>query len=249
MLTALAGGFVDVGGTAFGVTTTTTTTTVPSSTTTTTTVPSSTTTIPKRRRIPILRLGDKGRLVLVLQRHLAALGYWLGPPNGIFGDSTQQAVYALQKAASLSPDGVVGRATARAVARRTRPRPRSTSGNVVEVNLRRDLLMIVRNGKLAAILNTSTGGGYRYVSKGVTAIAKTPLGVFHILRQVNGLDVSPLGQLWRPKYFYSGFAIHGDSFVPPYPISHGCVRVSNEAINWIWGHNLMPLGMEVWIYS
>ncbi|MGO9334202.1 MAG: L,D-transpeptidase family protein [Acidimicrobiales bacterium] len=46
--------------------------------------------------------------------------------------------------------------------------------------------------------------------------------------------VDPLGQLWLPKFFDEGFAIHGDSDVPPYHVSHGCVRVSNEAIEWIW---------------
>ena len=202
----------------------------------------------KPRPIAILRFGDRGRLVLDLQRHLAALGYWVGPLNGTFGDSTRQAVYALQKAAAISPDGVVGRVTEAAIARRTRPRPRSTSGNVIEVNLRTDLLMIVRNGKLVAVFNTSPGGGYTYISGGVSAIARSPLGVFHVYRQVNGIDISPLGQLWRPKYFYGGFAVHGDSFVPPYPISHGCIRVSDEAINWIWAKNLIPLGTEVWVY-
>jgi lipoprotein-anchoring transpeptidase ErfK/SrfK len=58
-----------------------------------------------------------------------------------------------------------------------------------------------------------------------------------------------LGQLWRPRFFSEdGFAIHGDSSVPPYPVSHGCVRVSNEAIDWIWSSNLAPNGTAVWIY-
>jgi lipoprotein-anchoring transpeptidase ErfK/SrfK len=186
--------------------------------------------------------------VLTLQRRLSALGYWLGPPNGTFGDSTQQAVYALQKAAGIQRDGAVGPVTAAALARGVRPRPRSTSGNVVDIDLGDDLLMIVRGGKLFAVLNTSTGGGYTYYSAGVTAIAETPLGVFHIYREVNGLVVDSLGELWRPKYFDSGFAIHGDSYVPPVPVSHGCVRVSNEAIDWIWAKSLLPLGTKVLIY-
>ncbi|HVA73292.1 MAG TPA: L,D-transpeptidase [Acidimicrobiales bacterium] len=60
--------------------------------------------------------------------------------------------------------------------------------------------------------------------------------------------VSALGELWRPKFFNSGFAIHGDSYVPPVPVSHGCVRVGNEAIDWIWAQNLAPLGTAVWVY-
>lgn len=232
-------------------TTTSTTSTTMSSTTTTapSTSTTTTTTIRKPRRVPTLSLGDGGPAVLTLQRRLSALGYWLGPPNGTFGDGPEQAVYALQKAAGIQRDGAVGPVTAAAIARGVRPRPRSTSGNVVDIDLGDNLLMIVRGGKLFAVLNTSTGGGYTYYSQGVTAIAKTPLGVFHVYRQVDGLVVDSLGELWRPKYFDSGFAIHGDSYVPPVPVSHGCVRVSNEAIDWIWARNLLPLGTKVVIYQ
>lgn len=239
----------------------TTTTTDAATTTTapaTTTVPTTTTTVhkpkpkPKKPKVhvgPTLIIGDHGPAVLWLQNRLAVLGYWIGGANGVFADSTQQAVYAFQKTANLSPDGVVGPTTYKALARQVRPTPRSTSGLVVEVNLKRDLLMIVKNGHLKAALNTSTGGGYTYTSDGVTAVAITPVGNFHVLREVDGLVTDSLGQLWRPKYFYSGFAIHGDSYVPSVPVSHGCVRVSNEAINWIWATNQIPIGTRVWVYG
>ena len=227
----------------------TSTSTAPTSSTTTTAPARTTTTVVKPRPAPTLRIGSSGRFVLDLQRRLLSLGYWVGAPNGVFGDSTEQAVYALQKAASLSRDGVVGRATAAAIARGVRPTPRRTPGYAVEIDLRRDLLMFVKNGKLIRVFNTSTGGGYTYVSGGVSAVANTPIGVFHIFRQVDGLVTDSLGQLWRPKYFDGGFAIHGDSYVPPTPVSHGCVRVSNEAIDWIWAKNLIPLGTKVWVYS
>jgi peptidoglycan hydrolase-like protein with peptidoglycan-binding domain len=234
---------------------TTTTTSTTTTTTTTTTVPVTTTTVRKVRPVikvhegPTLVAGDQGPSVLWLQRRLAVLGYWIGGASGYFGDSTQQAVFAFQKAANLPLDGVVGPATYRALAHGIQPKPRSTSGRVVEVNLRKDLLMIVDNGQVKAVLNTSTGGGYTYTSDGVTAVAITPVGHFHILRAVNGLVVDSLGALWRPRYFDDGFAIHGDSYVPQVPVSHGCVRVSNEAIDWIWATNQLPLGMSVWIYG
>ena len=232
--------------------TSTTTVTVPSTSTTTVTVaPKSptTTTTAKPRPAPTLRLGETGASVLALQRRLTSLGYWLGQPNGIFADSTQQAVYALQKAASIQRDGAVGPVTAAALKRGVRPKPWKTSGYVVEVNLNDDLLMIVRNGSLVWTFNTSTGGGYTYVDEGVTAIAETPRGIFHVYRAVDGIVTDSLGQLWRPRYFDGGFAIHGDSYVPASPVSHGCVRVSNEAIDWIWANNLLPLGTKVWVYS
>ena len=128
------------------------------------------------------------------------------------------------------------------------PSPRSSSGSVIEINLADDLMLFVNNGKVGHVLNTSTGGGYTYRSDGVTAVANTPTGVFHIGRQVDGMVTDSLGQLWRPKFFYSGFAIHGDGYVPPNPVSHGCARVSNEAIDWIWAENLAPIGTEVWVY-
>ncbi len=183
-----------------------------------------------------------------LQQRLSALGYWLGPADGYVGNATEQAVYALQKAAGIGRDGVVGPVTSAALARGVRPQPRSTSGYVIEISLRSPLLMLVRDGALQYTLTTSTGGGYVYTYQGVTSVANTPVGHFRVYRQVDGLDVSPLGELWRPKYFYSGYAIHGYDSVPPVPVSHGCVRVSNQAIDWMWAQGLAPIGTAVWIY-
>ena len=245
-----------VGPTTTGSPTTGPTTAGPTATGPTTTGPTTTarsaassgppsTTVPKA---PTLHLGVSGPAVLSLQQRLTGLGYWLGSPDGVFGDSTEQAVFAYQKAAGLTPDGVVGPRTTAALASGAVPHPRSTSGYVIEVNLADDLMLFVNNGKVQHILNTSTGGGYVYSSGGETAVANTPVGTFSIFRQVNGMVTDSLGQLWRPKFFYSGFAIHGDGYVPPYPVSHGCARVSNEAINWIWADNLAPIGTEVWVY-
>ncbi|HYA44095.1 MAG TPA: peptidoglycan-binding protein [Acidimicrobiales bacterium] len=195
-----------------------------------------------------LQLGDSGPAVKALQMRLSSLGYWTGVPDGTFGDSTQQAVWALQKAAGLGAGGVVGPKTAAALAAGIVPKPRSTFGYVVEVDLQDGLLMVVNGGKLLHTLNTSTGGGYTYVDEGVTSLAITPGGVFHVYNVINGLDVDSLGALWRPRFFDGGFAVHGDSYVPPFPVSHGCVRVSDEAINWIWAANIMPIGTEVWVY-
>ena len=195
-----------------------------------------------------LKLGDQSAAVLAVQQRLSSLGYWLGTPNGVFGDRTQQAVYAIQKAAGLPRTGVIGPSTDLALAQGVVPQPRSTSGYVIEVNLANDLVMFVNNGHVNLVFNTSTGGGYTYTQDGVTNVAITPQCHFRLYRQVDGLVVDSLGALWRPKFFTGGFAIHGDTFVPPEPVSHGCVRVSNEAINWIWANNVAPLGTAFWVY-
>lgn len=195
-----------------------------------------------------LKLGNKGPAVLDLQQRLAGFGYWLGTPNGTFGDTTQQAVFALQKAARLSPSGTVTAATQAALYAGVRPAAKSTSGRLIEVDLTRDLLMFVTDGHVNFALNTSTGGGYVFYDQGVRAVAITPKGRFTTNRTIDGWHRSTLGLMFRPRYFHDGFAIHGDDSVPAHPVSHGCVRVSNAAISWIWATNLDPIGTTVWIY-
>ena len=192
--------------------------------------------------------GSHGPLVLQLQQRLSALGYWLGTPDGGFGDATEQAVYALEKVASLPRIGIVGASFATALNAGVLPKPKTTTGDAVEVDLAQDVVLFVRDGVLKYVLNTSTGGGYTYLQGGVTNVATTPTGVFTIGRVVDGTVTDSLGTLWRPRFFYEGYALHGDSYVPPTPVSHGCVRVSNEAINWVWAQNLAPVGMKVWVY-
>ena len=195
-----------------------------------------------------LALGSSGPQVLLLQKQMSELGYWLGTPNGVFGDATQQAVYALEKTAGLARTGVVDAQFAAALNAGAVPHPRTTSGNAIEVDLEHDLVMFVKNGSLQYVLNTSTGGGYTYYQDGASYVALTPRGVYSIGRVVDGWVIDSLGALWRPRFFYEGFAIHGDTYVPAVPVSHGCVRVSMEAIDWIWAENLAPVGMKVWVY-
>lgn len=57
---------------------------------------------------PILRIGDEGDSVLLLQRALAAKGFSPGAIDGDFGPKTEQSVKAFQVANNLSTDGIVG---------------------------------------------------------------------------------------------------------------------------------------------
>lgn len=218
----------------------------PSESPTPTPTASATPTSTPSRPSSVLRFGDTGARVRVLQQRLSELGYWLGSPDGTFGALTQQAVFALQKSAGIARDGVVGPDTARALDRGVRPTT-TLKGDGVDIDLARQVLMIVRSGKVATILNTSTGNGEPYTTTyGTPAIARTPTGSFAFSRKVDGMVENSLGQLWRPIFFTStGYAVHGSTSIPPYPASHGCVRVSNAAMNMIWGTNLMPIGSTI----
>ena len=192
--------------------------------------------------------GASGSGVSNLQARLDALGYWV-PVDGRFGALTTQALYALQKAAGIPRTGNFDEATSRALDAGVLPTPRSTSGYVAEVDKSKQILMLVSNGRIVKVINVSTGNGARYRSGNGYATAVTPEGNFTIQRQINGMRVSELGELFRPKYFTGGYAVHGSPSIPPYPASHGCVRVSNGAINFLWDSGSLPLGTPFHVYA
>ena len=194
---------------------------------------------------PTLSRGDSGARVRELQDRLSELGYWLEKPDGSFGPLTQQAVLALQKAAGIRRDGVVGPKTTRALADRIRPGT-TLKGDGVEIDLGRQLLLVVRDGEVRTILNTSTGNGEEYISTaGNRAVASTPRGSFTVYRAVDGPVTNSLGELWRPRFFHRGIAVHGSGHIPAWPDSHGCARLSTAAIDMIWARDLMPIGSRV----
>jgi len=97
------------------------------------------------------------------------------------------------------------------------------------------------------IFNSSTGSGEDFTwPDGTPAVAYTPTGDFSVLRRIDGMDEGPLGSLYRPLYFYDGWAVHGSGYVPAYPASHGCARVSNADEDWIWDN--VPNGAAVTVY-
>jgi lipoprotein-anchoring transpeptidase ErfK/SrfK len=157
---------------------------------------------------------------------------------------------ALQKTHGLARDGIYGQAT-RALLESgpARPTPRSTSGRVYEVDLERQILMLVVNGRVDWIINTSTGHGRVYTFNGATYRANTTTGRHTIRRQIDGLREAERGSLWRPKYYDDsrGIAIHGSTSIPATPESAGCIRVSYAAMDFIWSTD-PGTGAGVWVY-
>ena len=56
----------------------------------------------------MLKLGSKGKDVLLVQQQLEALGFSPGPLDGDFGPRTEKAVRSFQEARGLVVDGIVG---------------------------------------------------------------------------------------------------------------------------------------------
>jgi len=221
-----------------------------SSTSSTTTAPPSTTTTASTVPPGPPQPGASGPDVQALQRRLEELHYWVGPTDGRYGELTKQAVYAFQKVNGLPVDGKVGPATQAKLDHPVAPPHQSTSGVVWEVDKARQVLMVVRDGQVLWIWNTSTGTEKPYVHEGVRHMADTPVGHLTFTREIDGWRKAPLGMIYRPKYFHpDGIAIHGYSHVPPYPASHGCVRLTNPAMDAVWATGLATVGTPIWVYG
>lgn len=205
--------------------------------------------LPDPAAAPELELGQEDPAVAVLQRRLAELGYRPGPAEGTFGSATWSAVLAFQKAEGLERLGWVDAATWARLASPQAWRPtQSTRYPRVEVDLSRQVVLVVLGPEHVVTLNTSTGGGYSYPDEyGNWWVAHTPTGVYDVYSAVDGWVRAPLGTLYRPLYYDGGYAIHGSPFVPSYPDSHGCVRLSNDDMDWVF--ELAPDRMQVAVFE
>ncbi len=65
--------------------------------------------------VAVLKTGSRGSEVKEVQRRLKQWGYYNGSVDGVFGAGTKKAVIAFQKKNGLTADGVVGKATYKAL--------------------------------------------------------------------------------------------------------------------------------------
>ena len=195
-----------------------------------------------------LRQGDSGGDVASLERRLAAQKADVGRIDGVFDYDLKHALTAFQKSQGIPRTGVYDRTTSNRLAAPVPVKLRyPKAGRAVEIDLRKQVLYLSEGGVLRRIVDISSGNNELYESEGVTYRATTPLGSFRIQRKIDGVRVSRLGELYRPAYFYSGWAIHGSKSVPTYPASHGCIRVTNPAQDRLFG--LLTIGTPVTVYA
>lgn len=169
-------------------------------------------------RVPAISYGARGRAVRNLNRRLAELTYLpRARVSGRFTDATFHALIAFQKHERLARDGIAGPKTRAALVRARPPRPlKRAGGERIEVDLARQLALLVRGGEVVRTVAVSTGGrGYA-----------TPPGRFAVYRRERRSWSTPY-RVWLPwaAYFSGGFAFHAYPDVPPFAASHGCVRV------------------------
>jgi peptidoglycan hydrolase-like protein with peptidoglycan-binding domain len=200
--------------------------------------------------------GGDGEETARVQQRLLELGFWLSAVDGDYGLTTSQAVMAFQKYVGLETSARVDQATADALTAATmRAHGAADAGTLVEVDKDRQLLFFVQEGRTVWVFNTSTGNGQEYTEEDqnspgdvINGVSMTPNGLHEVDRErPEGWWEGDLGKIYRPKYFVGGVAVHGSNSVPNHPASHGCVRVTTVAMDFIWDANLMPMGIPVWV--
>jgi len=199
--------------------------------------------VKKREAGPLKRIELKEA-----ERRLSEMGYRTGSVDGVIDSTTRQALVIFQKWEGRRITGRLTRAELNAIRAATSPRPKDTGYKHVEVDLDRQVLLLINDeGAITTILPVSTGSGKRYKEKRMSGLAYTPRGRFRIYGKLSGWRRSPLGLLFYPNYFSDGLAIHGNPSVPHAPRSHGCVRIPMSAAPEI--SRQLPVGTIVLIYD
>ncbi len=177
--------------------------------------------------------GSRGIAVKLLEKRLMNLNYHLDGADQVYDYRTSDAIRAFNKVNNRPRLGNVDEGTLRAIGNPFTPRPAAKGPKFhIEVDQTKQVLYVVRKGKIDDIIHVSTGAGYA-----------TRDGVFHFHRKLAGYSGN---RLYYPSYFDGLRAIHGWPEVPTYNASHGCVRVPYWTAQWIFG--LTEIGDEIRIY-
>jgi lipoprotein-anchoring transpeptidase ErfK/SrfK len=163
-----------------------------------------------------------------LQEALKDKGFYRGSVNGVYDTKTKHAVMAFRKEIGASRSYSWSNSLWDELDIYQAPYTEYDEPDRVEVNLAKQTAHLFRDGRLVATFPVSSGNGERYFANGVWKVANTPTGNFEVYRHASGWYESSLGLgfMLSPWFFVGGIALHGSTEVPPYPASHGCIRLT-----------------------
>jgi hypothetical protein len=168
-----------------------------------------------------------------MQQRMIDLHFDPGPADGHFAQDTEYAVIALQKMSNIAPNGHVGPNEWANLQFFKYPTPLEPNGEAkrVEANITKQYLVLYENYQPKLLTTISSGGGERYCfiplsgGRQVCDLAVTPSGRYTFYTRYTGWQKGDLGTMYNPVYWLRGWAVHGLASVPPYPASHGCIRI------------------------
>jgi lipoprotein-anchoring transpeptidase ErfK/SrfK len=181
------------------------------------------------------------------ERRLADMGYWTGTVDGLLDPATRAALLSFQKWEGRAVSGVLTIDEFKAIRTATSPKAREDGYEHVEVDLDRQVLLLVEDDAKVRVLPVSTGNGKEFFYDGQTSIAYTPRGRFVVYEKGFGWENNVPGSMYYPNYISGGIAIHGSLNVPVQPASHGCIRIPMFAA--VEVSKLLKLGTIVLVYD
>jgi len=181
------------------------------------------------------------------ERRLADMGYWTGAVDGTFDPATRSALIAYQKWEGRPITGHLTIAELEAIRTSASPNAREPGYGHVEVDLDRQVLLIIDDEGRVRVLPVSTGSGKPFMDEGQTSIAYTPRGRFVVYDKTVGWEKAPFQSMYYSNYISGGVAIHGYRSVPIQPASHGCIRIPIFAAQEV--SKLLTLGTIVLVYD
>jgi N-acetylmuramoyl-L-alanine amidase len=197
---------------------------------------------------PSLQRGSQGPAVELLQERLTEAGFFPGQHDGVFGRATRGAVYAFQKIHGLERNGIFRSEDWSLLDQEVRGPGPAPESDRVEVDLDRQVMFLIEGEEMVGVFPISSANGEAYRNaRGRVINADTPEGRFTFQRSRQGWWESYLGFLYRPFYFHGGYAIHGSNSVPPFPASHGCVRLELADMDFL--ATRIRIGMPIYVYG
>ena len=181
------------------------------------------------------------------ERRLSDMGYWTGAVDGLFDPATRSALMAFQKYEGRPITGQLTLDELEAIRTSTSPKARELGYAHVEVDLDRQVLLVVNDDGRVRVLPISSGSGKPFMDEGETSIAYTPRGRFVVYDKVVGWEKGPFRSMYYSNYISGGVAIHGSPNVPIQPASHGCIRIPMFAAREM--SKLLTLGTIVLVYD
>ena len=97
-------------------------------------------------------------------------------------------------------------------------------------------MLVRKGGVVARTIHISSGAG-----------GKTPAGNFAVYSKATMSWSKPF-KTWLPfaSYFTGGYALHGAPSVPPFPASHGCIRITTTSMDGLYDR--LPVGSTMLVY-
>src|SRR5438067_2128297 len=130
-------------------------------------------------------------LIRKAERRLSDMGYWTGAVDGVLDPATRAALVAFQKWEGRAITGRLTIDEVEAIRTSAGPKARELGYEHVEVDLDRQVLLLVNHESGVRVLPVSTGTGKPFLDEGQTSIAYTPRGRFIVYRKGIGWETGP----------------------------------------------------------